>query len=286
MRTRASSEPAEDRAAHPMRRRFWPSRRSSAPSTSTSGSSSDGSRRMPGEGSASSGEARRIRCHEQGSEEAGVPLCRHDDLLRLHAGRGHGERPQRGVLPLRPGQCASGRTPRFVRQDESVRAGRLPGRGDRPQDLVEASVKYMLDTVTRMDPIIPAVRAFNRCPTRQKISECSAEQPTWRLPFSLAEVRVLYEIAHRQRPSATELCEELGIDPGYLSRILRGLEKRGLVSRSQSRKDGRQSLLGMRARGPENFRHPGRTPEPGSRRVAADPLARAAVATGRGHALH
>ena len=101
-----------------------------------------------------------------------------------------------------------------------------------------------------MDPTIPAVRAFNRFYTRQI---GVLREGLLKSPFSLAEVRVLYEIAHRQRPSATELCEELGLDPGYLSRILRGLEKRGLVSKSPSRKDGRQSLLGMTARGRKTF---------------------------------
>src|SRR5690349_21307112 len=101
-----------------------------------------------------------------------------------------------------------------------------------------------------MDSAIPAVRAFNRFYTRQ-IGVLRAG--LLKSPFSLAEVRVLYELAHRPQPSATELCQELGLDPGYLSRILRGLERRGLVSKSPSRKDGRQSLLGLTARGRKTF---------------------------------
>ena len=101
-----------------------------------------------------------------------------------------------------------------------------------------------------MDPALSAVRAFNRFYTRQI---GVLREGLLKSPFSLAEVRVLYEIAHRQQPSATELCEELGLDPGYLSRILRGLEKRGLVSKSASPKDGRQSLLGLTARGRKTF---------------------------------
>src|SRR6476661_8642879 len=97
-----------------------------------------------------------------------------------------------------------------------------------------------------MDSAIPAVRAFNRFYTRQI---GVLRDGLLKSPFSLAEVRVLYEIAHRHQPSATELCEELGLDPGYLSRILRGLEKRGLISKSPAPKDGRQSLLGLTARG-------------------------------------
>ncbi len=101
-----------------------------------------------------------------------------------------------------------------------------------------------------MNPAIHAVRAFNRFYTRQI---GVLREGLLKSPFSLAEVRVLYEIAHRRQPSATELCEELGLDPGYLSRILRGLEKRGLVNKSPSPKDGRQSLLGMTARGRQTF---------------------------------
>ena len=101
-----------------------------------------------------------------------------------------------------------------------------------------------------MDPAISAVRAFNRFYTRQI---GVLRDGLLKSPFSLAEVRVLYEIAHRRQPSATELCEELGLDPGYLSRILRGLGKRGLVSKSPSPRDGRQSLLGLTARGRQTF---------------------------------
>ncbi len=108
----------------------------------------------------------------------------------------------------------------------------------------------MATASTGIEPTIQAVRAFNRFYTRQI---GVLREGLLKSPFSLAEVRVLYEIAHRQQPSATELCEELGLDPGYLSRILRGLEKRGLVNKSPSQKDGRQSLLGLTARGRQTF---------------------------------
>jgi len=103
---------------------------------------------------------------------------------------------------------------------------------------------------TRVDQNIIAVRGFNRFYTRQI---GVLREGLLKSPFSLAEMRVLYEIAHRQRPTATELCQELGLDPGYLSRILGKLEKHGLVRREASESDGRQSLLGLTTRGRKTF---------------------------------
>jgi DNA-binding MarR family transcriptional regulator/N-acetylglutamate synthase-like GNAT family acetyltransferase len=105
-------------------------------------------------------------------------------------------------------------------------------------------------TFPRSEPIIPAVRGFNRFYTRQI---GVLREGLLKSPFSLAEVRVLYELAHRRQPAASELCKQLGLDPGYLSRILRGLEKRGLVRKSASQADGRQNLLGLTARGKDTF---------------------------------
>jgi DNA-binding MarR family transcriptional regulator/predicted N-acetyltransferase YhbS len=68
-------------------------------------------------------------------------------------------------------------------------------------------------------------------------------------PFSLAEARVLYELTQRDRPTATELCESLDLDAGYLSRILRGFAERGLVTRTPSPDDRRQSRLALTAKG-------------------------------------
>jgi DNA-binding MarR family transcriptional regulator/GNAT superfamily N-acetyltransferase len=103
---------------------------------------------------------------------------------------------------------------------------------------------------TRIEQIIDAVRGFNRFYTR-KIGVL--REGLLQSAFSLTEARVLYEIAHRQLPTATELRQELGLDPGYLSRLLSKLEKRGLVAKSASRSDGRQSLLRLTARGRRTF---------------------------------
>jgi DNA-binding MarR family transcriptional regulator/N-acetylglutamate synthase-like GNAT family acetyltransferase len=108
----------------------------------------------------------------------------------------------------------------------------------------------MATTLTSLEQNIQTVRAFNRFYTRQ-----IGVLREWLLksPFSLTELRVLYELAHRQQLTATELCQLLGLDPGYLSRILRGFEKRGLLRKSASESDGRQSLLGLTASGKQTF---------------------------------
>jgi|HubBroStandDraft_3_1064219.scaffolds.fasta_scaffold18337_1 DNA-binding MarR family transcriptional regulator/GNAT superfamily N-acetyltransferase len=97
---------------------------------------------------------------------------------------------------------------------------------------------------------VAEVRRFNRFYTRQigVLDEGMLDSP-----FSLTQVRVLYELAHRDHPAAVRIAQELGLDEGYLSRILRGFQRRGLVAARPSARDRRQTLLALTEEGRRAF---------------------------------
>jgi DNA-binding MarR family transcriptional regulator/ribosomal protein S18 acetylase RimI-like enzyme len=101
-----------------------------------------------------------------------------------------------------------------------------------------------------MEARVAAVRRFSRFYSRRLGMLQDAFLKT---PYSLAEARVLYELAHREKPTASEIADALGIDRGYLSRILRGFIEKGLVYKTSSRADGRQNLLSLTTRGRVTF---------------------------------
>src|SRR5690348_7550416 len=102
----------------------------------------------------------------------------------------------------------------------------------------------------RAEAAVAAVRRFNRFYTRRigVLHEVHVESP-----FGLTEARVLFELAQAESTNAAALGRELGIDAGYLSRILRGFVRRGLLERHASARDGRQSVLRLTAAGRTAF---------------------------------
>jgi DNA-binding MarR family transcriptional regulator/N-acetylglutamate synthase-like GNAT family acetyltransferase len=97
---------------------------------------------------------------------------------------------------------------------------------------------------------IAALRRFNRFYTRQ----IGVLRRTYLdSGYALGELRVLYEIAHADAPTATDIARALDFDPGYLSRMLRNFEQRRLIVRRTSASDARQSHLALTERGRRVF---------------------------------
>jgi DNA-binding MarR family transcriptional regulator/GNAT superfamily N-acetyltransferase len=101
---------------------------------------------------------------------------------------------------------------------------------------------------------IAGVRRFNRFYTRQ----IGVLRKTYLdSSYSLGEMRVLYEIAQGDKlgdsPTASDVGRALDLDAGYLSRVLRNFEKRGMITRKTSDRDARQSHLALTARGGQTF---------------------------------
>jgi len=97
---------------------------------------------------------------------------------------------------------------------------------------------------------IAAVRRFNRFYTRQI---GLLDEGLNGSPYSYAEARILYEVAHHADTSATDVVTSLGMDPGYVSRVLARLERWGLLTRRRSGADGRRFQLNLSARGRAEF---------------------------------
>ena len=99
---------------------------------------------------------------------------------------------------------------------------------------------------------VAMVRRFNRFYTRQIGLLRKTYLDT---PYSLGEMRVLHELAHpgAEQVTAKDIAGALDLDAGYLSRVLRNFEKRGLIKRTTSKNDARQSYLSLTAQGRKFF---------------------------------
>jgi len=100
------------------------------------------------------------------------------------------------------------------------------------------------------DNAIASIRSFNRFYTRLlgTLNEHLLEGP-----LSLAEARVLYELAHRFQPTASDIAVDLGLDLSYLSRILQGFTRAKLIRRQPSKTDRRQSTIALTPTGQRLF---------------------------------
>jgi DNA-binding MarR family transcriptional regulator/GNAT superfamily N-acetyltransferase len=105
-------------------------------------------------------------------------------------------------------------------------------------------------TKTDLHQRVDAVRRFNRFYTKQI---GLLHEKLLRSEFSLTEARVIFELARQEQTTASRLIHELGLDGGYVSRILRQFEKRGLLAKKPSPTDGRLTLLQLREKGKKVF---------------------------------
>lgn len=106
----------------------------------------------------------------------------------------------------------------------------------------------MTDTILQEQ--IGVIRHFNRFFTRQI---GVLREGLLHSPYSLTEARIIFELANQSNLTASDLGHELGLDAGYLSRILNKLEQQNLVEKTRSDSDGRQRLLSLTTEGQNAF---------------------------------
>ena len=113
---------------------------------------------------------------------------------------------------------------------------------------MDRPIRPAMDTAP--DSRTAALRRFNRFYTRRigVLREGLADTP-----FSLAESRLLWELAHRDQTTAAELARDLDLDAGYLSRLLRGLKAGKLIRGVRSKEDARHLHLSLTAAGRRAF---------------------------------
>src|SRR6266700_1920567 len=107
----------------------------------------------------------------------------------------------------------------------------------------------VIDTDT-LEERVAAIRQFNRLFTRQIGVLCEGLLHS---PYSLTEARIIFELAQRVSLTASDLCRELGLDAGYLSRLIAKLEQQGLIEKVRSETDGRQRILRLTGEGEKAF---------------------------------
>jgi DNA-binding MarR family transcriptional regulator/GNAT superfamily N-acetyltransferase len=125
----------------------------------------------------------------------------------------------------------------------------------------------MTDLASVLAKDVSLFRRFNRMYTR---FIGTLNEGLLNSAFSLAEARVLYELATRDAPKAREIAEELGVDAGYLSRLLGKFERDGLLKRKASEQDGRYADLTLTARGRTAFKKLNALSEEQARTVLGD----------------
>ncbi len=113
-----------------------------------------------------------------------------------------------------------------------------------------SAVLRMADPGGREDNI-EEIRRFSRFFTRRL---GILDRNYLKTPYSVTEARVIYELAHRESTNIRTLRIELGLDPGYISRLVTSLGRRRLVQKGDSENDGREVLVSLTARGRKEFK--------------------------------